>query len=35
MYRKHVVLVGNMIQEKASSLDRISTATNLEVWEGL
>lgn len=35
MYRKHVVSVGNVFQEKASSLDKIFTVTNLEVWEGL
>lgn len=32
MYRK---LVGNVIQEKATCLDKISTATNVEVCEGL
>lgn len=31
----NVVPVGNVIQEKTSNLDKISTVTNLEVWEGL
>lgn len=35
MCKGNMVPVGNVIQEKTSSLDKISTVTNLEVWGGL